>query len=94
MITFYASKGCKECDQIEEMISDLSLAHRTLFIEEGGQPPGDLANDVSLPAMEDEHEIFSGHGQIMEHINDLSKYSKRWYKYQSDVCYVEDDSQE
>lgn len=94
MITFYANKGCKECDQIEEMIANLSLAHRTVIVEEGGQKPESLAKDVSLPAMEDEHEVFSGHRQIVEHIDDLSKYRGQWYKYQSDVCYVEDDSQE
>ena len=94
MITFYADKGCKECDQIEEMIADLSLAHQTIVVEQGDRKPEALGQDVSLPAMEDEHMIFSGHRRIMDHIDDLSKYRGQWHKYQSDVCYVEDDSQE
>jgi len=91
MITFYANKGCKECDQIEEMIANLSLAHRTVLLDDGDRKPEALAEDVSLPAMEDEHAIYSGHQRIVDHIDDLSRYKGQWYKYQSDTCYVEDD---
>lgn len=89
MIWFYRTEDCKGCEQIEEMLRELSVRHEVIVVE--GDRDERLPAGTEAPVLVDGDEVIEGMDAIAEHIPVLEKFMALWYKYQSDVCYCDDE---
>ncbi len=89
MMTLYVKDNCPACEEVREKIEEMVLAHDVVNIDEAGTE-SPLRRE-ELPLIEDEGKTYSGNEAIEQYFEDLEKYHEEWYKFQSDVCYVDDD---
>lgn len=88
MIKLYIKNNCPECREAEERFRELVLAHKTVNVE--NEETGLNINLEELPVIEDEGKIIKGDKQISEYFDSMENYISEWYKFQSDVCYVDE----
>lgn len=93
-MTFYRKKSCPKCAQIQEALQELSLAHKVVIVQRRDELSGLLPSDVKLPVLHDEGELYQGADAIMAHMEKLAAFKERWYGYQSDACYCDEDEEE
>lgn len=92
MIKFYHEEDCKNCREIEDKLKELVLAHQVIIV--GSVKENDnLPDALSLPVLADDNRLISGSEAIQEHLQKLEKFVREWRKYQSDVCYVDEDGE-
>jgi hypothetical protein len=83
MLTLYCTH---DCDQLEDELDSLCLAHRTVHL------PPDMAEEsvpdgVTPPALIDDGQVFEGEDEIRHHVEELQEFRAQWDLYQSDACY-------
>jgi hypothetical protein len=84
MIELHVSPERTDLDLlVEQQLLDLVLAH-SVRVSDGTQVP------VDLPAMRDGDRWVEAE-QLEGHMDDLRRLVADWRKFQSDVCYIEDD---
>ncbi len=94
MLTFYRTRDCARCDDIEEKIEELHIAHDVVALknedadDEANLPPG-----ARPPVLIDEHEVIEGADAILKHLESLEKFKADWYKFQSDACYCDENGE-
>jgi len=91
MIIFYGTKGCRDCEAIEEAFQSLCLAHELIQTAPHGKKPRGLPRGTRPPALLDGKEIIEGHGAVLAHLDKLEGIKGLWDKYQSDACYCDDE---
>lgn len=92
MIKLYRKEDCKNCREIEDKLKELVLAHQVIIV--GSVKENDqLPDALSLPALLDDNRLISGSEAIREHLQKLEKFVGEWRKYQSDVCYVDEEGE-
>jgi hypothetical protein len=91
MIQFFRSKNDPGSRDIEGTLRDMSLACEIVTVENKDDIPDSVSKDARPPFMLDEGTLYQGSGAIVDHLNELKAFQKQWYKYQSDVCYCDDD---
>ena len=90
MIMLYEPKNCQSCRTIEDMLTDLCMPFDVSVIENRDVPVNELPDGTKLPVLKDEEKVFEGPENIIDHLNDLQTFREQWYKYQSDVCYCDE----
>jgi hypothetical protein len=87
MIVFYRHKDCRSCGAIEDALRELAIAHKVV-IEPSEK---ELPVWAKLPVLRDEDKVVEGVKAIIAYLEELEGVIKIWYKYQSDVCYCNED---
>ena len=72
------------------MLRELCMPFKVVEIEDRDALPKNLPADTCLPLMIDEQFIVEGTADIINHLEELEKFKNQWYKYQSDVCYCDE----
>jgi glutaredoxin len=89
-MTFYRTKNCPGCQAIEGTLNDLAIAFDCVALEDKSGLPDELSGQ-KLPLLVDEGKLIQGGRDIVDHLAQLAEFKEQWYKYQSDVCYCEDE---
>lgn len=92
MITLYRKLNCSFCDEIEEALKGLVIAHSVINIENEKSAKVNH-KDITLPYMEDNGKIISGSEEIRKYLEELNVFVSLWRKYQTDACYIDDEGQ-
>ncbi len=87
MIVFYRHKNCRGCEAIEDAIEELAVPYKAV-IEPAEK---ELPAGTKLPVVVDEGRVVEGMRAIIAYLEELEGFIKIWYKYQSDVCYCDED---
>lgn len=91
MIELYCLVDCPACAEIEAALKEMVLAYNVIAVADRAElttvPP-----ETPLPAIKDKGEIISGGEAIRAHLKMLAAFVNEWRKYQSDSCYVDEDS--
>jgi glutaredoxin len=90
MITLYRTKSCPGCQAIEETLKELCLAHKVVIVRGPEGLPKLPDNGASPPLLIDDGQAIQGSRNIIEHLNELEEFKKLWEKFQSDVCYCDE----
>lgn len=91
MIALYRTREGDGGAAVEERLAELCLAHETVVAESAADLPEGLCDAGGLPVLVDEHDVFVGAEAILGHLEALEAYRAQWYKYQSDVCYCDEE---
>ena len=68
----------------------LCMPFDVAVIENRDVPANEFPVNAQLPLLKDEEKVFEGTENIIDHLTDLGKFQEQWYKYQSDVCYCDE----
>jgi glutathione S-transferase len=87
MIVFYRHKDCRGCDTLEEALKELCIAYKP--VTEPAEK--ELPAGSKLPAVADEGRVIEGSKAIVAYLEEMTGYAELWRKFQSDVCYCDED---
>jgi arsenate reductase-like glutaredoxin family protein len=90
MMKFFRTENCPGCQDIENILKQLSLACEVIIVKEKNDIPASLPSDIKLPFLIDEGRLIQGINDIVSHLNELEEFKSQWYKFQSDACYCDD----
>jgi arsenate reductase-like glutaredoxin family protein len=90
MLKFFRISDCAGCKAIEEVLTELCIAHKVILISEDNTSQERLPEGVKPPVLVDEEEIIQGNKLIIEHLEKLKDFKELWYKFQSDACYCDE----
>ena len=89
MIELYRKQNCYFCDEIEDELKELVIAHNVINVDNDK----DFPKEIPLHAIKDDGKTYSGYEEIKKYMKDLKKFVELWRKYQVDVCYIDDDGE-
>jgi hypothetical protein len=87
MLTFYRTKTCDGCGQIQEALDEMVIAHKTEVLDSADELPRELQGEGGPPVLVDEGKVIQGREDILNHLEELEGFKKLWEKYQTDACY-------
>jgi hypothetical protein len=90
MITFYRTKDCTACADVEDIMEELVLRHKDVVVKDKSELPEEVKGSP-LPLMVDDNERISGLHNIVEHLDEVAQFKRLWEKYQDDACYCDED---
>jgi glutaredoxin len=88
MITLYRVPQCNACDEVQETLRELVVAHQVVDVAK--ERPAEIAGK-ELPVIVDGDEWVSGEAALTDYLSELTRLMEQWRKFQSDVCYIDDD---
>lgn len=91
MITFYRARKCPHCDNIEDMLQETSLAHKTVVVGDNDSRQAPTGEGERPPLLIDDGKRYQGSEAIRKRLEKLEEFKKQWYKFQSDACYCDDE---
>lgn len=91
MIKFYRMQDCSQCGAIQEALEDLGIAHKTFVLSSSGDLPPDLGKSAGLPLLVDDGEVIHGSENILSRFEELAAFKKRWYEFETDACYCDEE---
>ena len=91
MITLYRVAECDACDEVQEKLRDLVVAHEVIDIEKG-QPAAreDVMAEKDFPVIADGERLVSGAEALHAYLQELAVELEEWRKFQVDACYIDD----
>jgi hypothetical protein len=91
MITLYRVAQCNACDEVQETLRELVVAHKVVDIEKEDSTalPGGLT-DKDIPVITDGESLVSGEAEVQAYLAELTRDLEQWRKFQSDACYIDD----
>ncbi len=87
MIVFYKHKNCRGCDSLEDAFRELCIAYKAV-VEPAEK---ELPAGMKLPVVVDEGRVVAGSQAILAYLEEMTGYAELWRKFQSDVCYCDED---
>ncbi len=87
MITLYRVDHCDACDEVQETLRELVVAHQVVDVEK--ERPAALENK-ELPVIADGEKLVSGEPALHDYLAELTRDMEQWRKFQTDACYVDD----
>ena len=90
MIRFFRTENCPGCQDIENTLKELCMAHEVVIVKEKKDIPPFVPSDTKLPFLTDEERLIQGSNNIIDHLSELEEFKSKWYKFQSDACYCDD----
>ena len=84
-------RNCWTCSRIRESLGELAMAHEVVVVPREGQADR-LPQGTQPPVLVDDGRVIQGSGNIFAYIDELQELKRVWLKYQSDVCYMDEDS--
>ena len=88
MLILYRSATCSFCDEVEEQLKELVLAHRIVRADTAA---GALLPDAPLPVLKEGRNLHSGEAAIKAFMKDLRQEVVLGRQFQSDACYLNPD---
>lgn len=88
MLTFYKRKSDSFTDRVEEKLDEMVVAHNILTVD----GPSDLPDRLSpqqLPALSNNHDLWTSRQAILAHLDDLHQDLKLSRSLQSDTCHLD-----
>jgi glutathione S-transferase len=82
---------CWTCSRIRQSLGELAMAYEVVVVPREGQADH-LPQGTQPPVLLDDGRIIQGSGNIFSYIDELQELKRVWLKYQSDVCYMDEDS--
>lgn len=89
MIKLYIKNDCNECDIVKEKLENMVVAHNVINVDEINSKP----SFNSYPVIVDDGKAYNSMKDIDRYIEELQKTYNLWNKYQSDVCYIDEDGE-
>ena len=91
MITLYRVAECAACDDVQEALRELVVAHKVVDVEREESSAADKAwAERDLPVITDGDQVVSGPSAVRDYLAELTHDLVQWRKYQTDACYVDD----
>jgi hypothetical protein len=91
MIKLFRTESCLGCQHIENALKELCLAHEVVVVKEKDDIPSSVASNTKLPFLIDGDRLIQGSNNIFVHLSELEEFKSRWYKFQSDACYCDEE---
>ena len=89
MMTFYRNAGCNACESLEETLKELCIAYKIVVVDE--KMKDKLPASTRAPVLVDGQNIIQGNRNIATYLEKLEGFKALWEKFQSDVCYCDED---
>jgi glutaredoxin len=87
MITLYRVAQCDTCDEVQETLRELVVAHKVVDVAK--ERPAALV-DKELPVIADGEQLVSGEAALSDYLAGLTREMEQWRKFQTDACYIDD----
>jgi len=91
MLSFYRTKNCPRCEKIQEILRNLVIAHRVMFVQKEDEILETLPEPFKLPVLIDDDAVIQGSDEILKHLERLEEFKSLWDQYQSDACYCNEE---
>lgn len=88
MLELYRVKDCPACDDIEEHLKDLVLAHRVIDIEQAETLP-QVVERLNVPVLKEGERIYGTTRVIQAYLASLADELEQGREFQSDACYID-----
>lgn len=100
MITLYRVAECDACDEVQDALRELVVAHEVIDVTKepvkvkaGPSQPilatATLEKD-ELPIVVDGERVISGQTALRDYLAELAAEMEQWRKFQTDACYIDD----
>lgn len=98
MIILYRVAECDACDEVEDALRELVVAHEVIDVtgepakvgaHPSSLPLGTLEKD-NLPLVVDGERVISGQTTLRDYLAELAREMEQWRKFQTDACYIDD----
>jgi glutaredoxin len=99
MITLYRSAACDSCDDVQETLRELVVAHQVVDIahEHATLSANGAADAIpvailtgELPTIADGERLVQGEQAVRAYLVELAHELEAWRKFQIDACYIDD----
>lgn len=91
MITLYTAANCSACQEVQDRLESLCLAHKTAPLAAFDFRAAGLPQDTPPPILVDEGQVVYGKQAIRAHLEQLDSFRQQWQKHQADACYCDDE---
>ena len=91
MITFYRTARCVGCAEIDDTLTQMSVAHKTVVLGPEDKLPAEITTAKNPPVLVDGDDMIQGAENIVQHLQELADFKALWEKFQSDACYCGED---
>ena len=91
MITFYKNPACPQCEETQEALENLAIAHKVVPVPTEAGRVEQMPQGKRAPLLVDGDEMFEGHEAINRHFDELEEFVALWRKFQTDACYCDDE---
>jgi glutaredoxin len=90
MITLYRSANCAACDEVQQALRELVVAHQTVDVTlERPAALDEVVGQRELPVVVDGERVVSG-AELRDYLFALERELEQWRKFQVDACYIDD----
>jgi glutathione S-transferase len=90
MIRYFRMPNDGDSTVIQDALDELCMAHETVVLESAEELRADLTGQGRPPILVDGHNVITGSDHILTHLEELSRFKKQWYRFQSDACYCDE----
>lgn len=91
MITLYRAAECAACDEIQETLRELVVAHQVVDVAQAAPNTTDHSiTNQDVPRIADGERVISGAAELRAYLAELTHDLEQWRKYQTDACYIDD----
>ena len=91
MLIFYKRESDPFTHRVEEKLAEMVAAHTIVTVEDPSDLPSQL-KPQQLPALSNNHEIWTSRQAITDHLNVLHQELKLSRSLQSDSCHLDPDN--
>ena len=90
MLKFFRTPACPACQAIEDILTELCLAHEVVLVSRDSMSKNKLPEGTRAPVLVDDGDVIQGSENIVGHLEKLKDFKELWYKFQSDACYCDE----
>jgi glutaredoxin len=91
MITLYRVADCALCDEVQQALRELVVAHQTVDVTlERPATLDEILGERPLPVVVDGEQVISGETALRDYLAALTREMEQWRKFQVDACYIDD----
>ena len=87
-MNFIGPKACAMCDEVEDTLAELVIAHKVIVVGVAGEAPG-----ATVPVIKDKARLISEPQEISAYLKELSQFVHDWRRFQGDSCYIDENGQ-
>ena len=94
MFTFYRTPQCPGCNQIQEVLERLVIAHKVITVNSVEEIRDKIPSVFTLPVLVDEEKVVQGSDAVLARLEEIEKFKELWDKFQSDACSSDEEALE
>lgn len=91
MLTFYRTRDCPRCAEIQETLREMNYAHEVVEVKNSDELEEVTLKGRKLPLLKDDRKVIEGSHAIIRHLEELGEFKELWDKFQGDYCYCDDE---